>query len=132
MSALVNSMQLEQSIYGTTLVSPAAVVPTVSGNLRTISGGPIRITGVVAVVTTVFTATVTTFNVGTAAGATTLFNAAALTALVVGATLVGIPTPSAPVVAAAGFVTWIASAANTGQLAIYISYIPVIAGVTVV
>jgi hypothetical protein len=132
MSQLQNSLQLEQSIYGTTLVSPASVVPTVSGTLRTVAGGPIRITGVVAIVTTVFTSTVTTFNMGTAAGATTLFNATALTSLTVGTTLVGIPTPAAPVVAAAGLISWIASVANTGQLQVYISYIPVIAGVTVV
>jgi hypothetical protein len=132
MSQLQNSLQLEQSIYGTTLVSPASVVPTVSGPLRTIAGGPIRITSIVAIVTTVFTSTVTTLNVGTAAGATTLFNAVALTSLTVGASLIGIPTPAAPVVAAVGTIPWIASAGNTGQLQIYISYIPVIAGVTVV
>jgi hypothetical protein len=126
MSALVQSQQLREALYGTTLISPAQVAPTVSANLWNVSGGPIRITGAIAVVTTAFTGTATTLNMGTAAGATTLFNAAVLTSLAVGAVLVGIPTPSVPVVAAPGGISWIASAGNTGQLQIYLSYIPAI------
>lgn len=128
MSALVKAEQLREALYGTTLVSPASVVPNVApGNLWAVSGGPVRITSVVAVVTTVFTGTATTLNVGTAAGATALFNAAVLTSLTVGSVLVGIPTTQTPVIAANGNITWQASAANTGQLQVYFSYIPIIA-----
>src|SRR5260370_756118 len=99
MSALVKAEQLREALYGVTLVSPASVVPNVSpGNLWAVSGGPIRITSVVAVVTTAFTGTATTLNTGTAAGATTLFNAAVLTSLTVGSVLVGVPTTQTPVV----------------------------------
>lgn len=125
MSVLVQPQQVREATYGVQLISPAQVAPTVSANLWNVSGGPVRITSVVAVVTTVFTSTVTTLNVGTAAGATTLFNAVALTSLAVGTVLVGTPTTASPVIAANGGISWIASAANTGQLQIYFSYIPV-------
>jgi hypothetical protein len=128
---LVQPDQVRQATYGLQIVSPAAVVPTGSTTLWTIAGGPVRITGVYAVVTTVFTGTVTTLNVGAVGNATALFNAAVLTSLTVGTVLVGVPTPAAPVIVANGTVTWIASAGNTGQLQIYFNYIPLIPGVTV-
>jgi hypothetical protein len=131
MSVLVKPDQVRQATYGSQIISPAQVVPTGSTTLWTIAGGPIRITGVYAVVTTVFTATVTTLNIGAAGSATNLFNAAALTSLTVGSVLVGAPTPAVPVVVANGTVTWIASAGNTGQLQIYFNYIPLIPAVTV-
>lgn len=131
MGVLVQPDQVRQATYGLQIVSPAAVVPTGSTTLWTIAGGPVRITGVYAVVTTVFTGTVTTLNVGAVGNATALFNAAVLTSLTVGTVLVGVPTPAAPVIVANGTVTWIASAGNTGQLQIYFNYIPLIPGVTV-
>ena len=44
MSALVRAEQLRESLYGTTLTSPAATVPTTTGNLWAVTAGPIRIT----------------------------------------------------------------------------------------
>lgn|SRR5487761_260527 len=131
MSALVQPDQVRAAMYGRQIISAASVVPTGSTTLWTIAGGPIRITGVYAVVTTVFTGTVTTLNVGAVGTANSLFAAAVLTSLTVGTALVGIPAPAAPVVVANGTVTWIASAGNTGQLQIYFNYIPLIPGVTV-
>jgi hypothetical protein len=125
MSVLVQAQQVREATYGIQLVSPTEVVPSVSGSLWTVSGGPIRVTSLVAVVTTVFTATVTSLNIGTLAGASTLINAAALANAAVGTVFVGIPTSSVPVIAAPGGITWIAGAANTGQVQVYMSYIPV-------
>ena len=65
---------------------------------------------------------------GTAGGATTLFNAAATGTLAVGSVLIGTPTPAVPVVASVGNITWVLSGADTGQFQVYLSFVPVIAG----
>jgi hypothetical protein len=130
-NALRQAQQVRAASYGPQIISPAQVAPTVSGNLWTVAGGSISITSLIVVVTTVFTATATTLNVGTAGGATTLLNAGVLTSLGVGAVVVGIPILGTPVVAAAGFITWIASAGNTGQVQVYLSYLPLDTGASV-
>ncbi len=137
MSVLINADQLRQVTYGVTPSKGPSVVPTGSTGLFVVSGGPVRITGITAVVTTVFTATATTLNMGAIVAATgvasavSLFSAATLTSLPVGAVLTGIPTPAVPIEVAVGNVTWIASAGNTGQLQVYLSYIPAVPGAVV-
>jgi hypothetical protein len=119
-------------------VKGPSVVPSTTGNLAVVSG-TVLITGIYAVVTTVFTATGTTLSVGTtgtstsggtatAAGVTLVPVTTVLTSLAVGALILGLPTPSAPVPASAGNITWLASATNTGQLKVYIMYVPLDAG----
>jgi hypothetical protein len=85
-------------------------------------------------VTTVYTSSVTTLNIGSAAGATTLLNAGVLTSLPVGGVLASLATPNAysstsgPILVAPGFITWQASAANTGQIQVFIGWVPLAAG----
>jgi len=104
-----------------------SVVPTSLGNLATVTGN-VLITGIYGVVLTAITATATTLNVGTAASATSLINAEAVTSLAVGQVVTSNETtpvtPAAPVVAAAGHITWQASASNTGAIKFYICYVP--------
>jgi hypothetical protein len=103
----------------------------------------VAITSVRLVVTTVFTGTSTTLNMGCnvtgSANATALFSAATLTSLTVGtvvtATLAAItagpPALTGAVIATVGNITWIASAGNTGQVQVYLSYIPLDAAASV-
>jgi hypothetical protein len=117
---------LETASMAITAKGPS-VVPTVSGPLATVTGN-VLITGIWCVVTTVFTATVTSLNIGTIAGSSSLLSAAALASASVGTWFNGIPTSAAPVPAASGTIPWIAGATNTGQLKVYISYVPLDAG----
>lgn len=121
-------LQIRIASVGPQLLSGPSVIPTVSGTLWTVANGAISITGVFALVTTAFTATVTTMSAGATlsggASATALFNATAVTSAGVGTWLTGAPTPSSPVVAVPGNITWIASAGNTGQVKLYLNYIP--------
>ena len=104
-----------------------SVVPTSTGNLATVTG-TVLITSCYAMVTTAFTAAATSLDIGTTANPTNIANVATLTSLVVGQYLASPVTPSAPVLAAAGNITWLASAGNTGQLKVYIVYVPLDAG----
>jgi len=142
MTTIVQGGKIIETGYGMLTTKGPSVAPTSSGNLAAVSG-PCLITSLWLIVTTVFTGTATTLNVGTAAGATTLVNAATLTSLAVGSVITGAPIPNAssywnsqsntlvnvgPIVAATGNITWIASAGNTGQLQAYIGWVPLAAG----
>jgi hypothetical protein len=128
--------QLRASVFGPYVVSPAQVVPTGSTTLWTVSGGVVVITRVHIVVTTVFTGTATTLtmgcNVAGSPSAAALYSAATLTSLTVGTILdstlakitVGAPAFTGGVVATPGPITWIASAGNTGQCQVFLSYFP--------
>jgi hypothetical protein len=132
----VQAQQLRVANFGPQLVSPAVVIPSVSTPLWVVSGGPIMITNVELVVTATMSGTATTVNIGCniagAAQAAGLLSTGAVTSLVAGASVAGIPTLSSlgvgSVIATVGNVTWIASAANTGLAQVTLSYIPLVAG----
>lgn len=139
MSLIVQGGKMLETGYGMLVTKGPQVVPTVSGNLYVVTGS-VLITSFFALVTTVFTATVTTLSIGTAAGATTLINAAALTSATVGTWFNSPVGPTAfyngtnvtqPLPAGPGGITWIASATNTGQLKTYICYVPLEAGASI-
>jgi hypothetical protein len=142
-TTIVQGGKIIETGYGMLTTKGPSVAPTSSGNLAVVSG-PCLITSLWLIVTTVFTGTATTLNIGTAAGTTTLANAATLTSLAVGSVVTGTPVPNAtsvwngsavitvgPVVAATGFLTWIASASNTGQLQAFIGWVPLAIGAQV-
>lgn len=122
--------------YGMLVTKGPQVVPTVSGNLYTVTGS-VLITSFFMLVTTVFTVTATTVSVGTAAGAATLISAADVHSASVGTwfnssvTPVGYSSTTVPLPAGPGGITWIASATNTGQLKTYICYVPLEAGASI-
>lgn len=133
------AQQLRAANFGPQLVSVASVIPTGSTTLWNVSGGPVTITNVELLVVTNMSATVTTVNIGCfvagSASATALLNAGAVTSLVAGTAVAGIPVLSSPgvgsVVATIGAITWIASAGNTGTAQVCLSYIPLVPGATV-
>lgn len=125
------AQQVRAAQWGPEIISDPQSAPTSSTPLWVVSGGSILITSLSVVVTTAMSATATTLNIGTAGGATTLLSAGTLTSLTVGSVVAGIPVLTAgfpaftgAVTAAPGNITWIATAANTGQCQVYLSYIP--------
>ena len=137
-SARVQAQQVRTALWGPELVGPTQIPPTGSTTLWTVTGGSIAITALSVVVATSMSGTATTLNIGTAGGATTLLSAGVLTSLTAGARVAGIPviTTNPPaiaghVVAAAGAITWIASATQTGTCFVTMNYIPLNAGATV-
>jgi hypothetical protein len=154
MSNFIQGYQLRTLKYGNQVTKSAAVVPNASASdLFTVSGGAVLVTSLVGKVTTVFTSSSTTLNMGPApttgtANAAGIHDATVLTSAAVGAWVVpllasGIAT--AGVVADAigwlsdegsfvcdqGFITYQASASNTGQIEWYLSYIPLDTGASV-
>ena len=134
-SPKIQAQQARAATFGRQLLSAAVAIPTGSTTLWTVSGGPVLITNVELIVVTAMSGTVTTVNIGTVAGATTLMNAQAVTSALAGATFGGIPVLSSPgvgsVQANVGAITWIASAGNTGTAQVGLSFIPLVPGATV-
>lgn len=148
MSTIIQGYQLRTLREGSLVVKGPAVVPNAAEtNLFTISGGNVLVTSLIGVVTTVFTATATTLTMGpkptvgaTVAGGIhnlTVLTSAALGAYVMPAFTAGVggvgtvvgsigvfPAGVFPFVVPAGTIEYEASAANTGQITWYLTYVP--------
>lgn len=154
MANFVQGKSLRTLQLGTQVVKSAAVVPNAAAaNLFTVTGGAVLVTSLVGKVTTVFTSTATTLSMGPkpttgSANATGIHSATVLTsaalgswiapALSSGVATTGIvaagiawPQNGSAFVCDAGFITYQASAANTGQIQWYLSYIPLDDGAAV-
>lgn len=155
MANFIQGYQLRTLQLGNLVTKSAAVVPNASAaNLFVVSGGAVLITSLVGKVATVFTSTVTTLNMGPApttgtANATGIHNATVLTSAALGAWIT--PTLASGVATAgvvangiswpeldggdfivdAGNITYQASAANTGQITWYLTYVPLDNGASV-
>lgn len=152
MSTIIQGYQLRTLLMGDQVIKGPAVVPTSSETtLYTVSGGRIYVTSLVGIVTTVFTSTATTLTMGPkpttgTANADGIHDATILTSAALGAWIIPALTSG---VAGAGLVVdglaWInegnsgfmmdqgtieyeASAANTGQIEWYLSYVPLDTG----
>jgi hypothetical protein len=137
------AQQLRFMTYGPQLVGPNIIPPTVSTTLWTVSGGNVAITSLSIICTVAMSATATTLNIGCfvagSSSATNLLNAGTLTSIGVGASVAtplvaltaGMPALTGAVIATAGAINWIASATQTGQCQVYLSYIPIDAGAAV-
>lgn len=136
--------------YGQVVVGAAKNLPqTAAGNIFTITGGPILLTGLFGIVTSALGATATTLSVGSTGGTSSgvsLATAVAVTSSPVG-TVLAVPSPAggALVVSAtggvglstgkpqdagglavvtAGSLTVTTNANDTGQVQWYLMYIP--------
>lgn len=155
MANFIQGYQLRTLQLGNQVVKSAAVVPNAApANLFVVSGGAVLITSLVGKVSTVFTSTVTTLNMGaaptvgtanaSAIHASTVLTSAALGAWVTPALSSGIAgagvvangiswveNDGGDFIVDAGNITYQASAANTGQIVWYLTYIPLDTGASV-
>lgn len=155
MANFIQGTQLRTMNDGLLVTKGPAVVPNAAaGNLFTVSGGAVLIRGLIGKVTTVFTGTATTLNMGAApttgtANATAIHAVTVLTSAALGAwvtPLLGsgigtigvvangiswIENDGGPFVVDAGNITYQASAANTGQIKWYLMYVPLDDGASV-
>jgi hypothetical protein len=151
----IQGTQLRTLNRGNLVTKGPAVVPNAApGNLFTVSGGAVLITSLIGKVTTVFTASATTLNMGAApttgtANASAIHAITVLTSAAVGAWVTpvlasGIATvgivanaiswtenDGGQFVVDAGSITYQASAANTGQIKWFLTYLPLDDGASV-
>lgn len=155
MSALIQGVQLRAILLGIKIDEPAAVLPaTATGNIFTVAGGRVLITGLIGQCTTVCSGVATTLSIGLAptagtANATGLTTATAITSKEVG-TLVSLPLTAggglvvganagaagqlashAPYVVEPGSITITTNATNTGAFSWSLAYIMLDDGATV-
>lgn len=154
MSAIIQGYQLRTLNLGSQVIKAAAVVPNAAAaNLFTVSGGAVLVTSLFGKVTTVFTSTATTLNMGPkpttgTANAVGVHDATILTSAALGAWVtpllasgiatagivadgIGWMADGTGFVCDAGTITYQASAANTGQIEWYLTYIPLDSGASV-
>lgn len=154
MSVLIQGYQLREIAFGSQVIKSAAVVPNGSETtLFTVTGGAVLVTSLIGKVTTGFTSTATTLTMGpkpttgtaNASGIhdETVLTSAALGSWVVPALADGIATAGivadgiawlqngSGFVCDAGTIEYEASAANTGQIEWYLTYVPLDTGASV-
>lgn len=145
MTYLPNTMGIRTAIYGTKVERPMAALPSSAlGNVFTVSGGRIAITGLVGEVTTVLGAGVNTITLGYAptvgtGSATALGTSATITTAAAGshiaanpggATLIDVSTQAGVLLPSIGFlvdvgsVTITTSATVTGSVKWTLTYVP--------
>ena len=158
MSVIIQGPQLRAIALGTLVTKAAQALPqTATATLYTVSGGSVLVTSLLGQVQAVATgATVTTLAVGLAPTTGTAATAGVATATAItsreigtwvgvqssaglaGALVVGanagaalfLHTPAGFVVPA-GTITWTTSASDTGQMAWYLTYVPLDTGASV-
>lgn len=155
MANFIQGYQLRTLQLGNQVTKGPAVVPNAApGNLFVVTGGAVLITGLVGKVTTVFTGTATTLNMGvapttgtanaSAIHAITVLTSAALGAWVTPALTSGVggvgvvangiswvQNDGGDFIVDSGNITYQASAANTGQIQWYLTYVPLDTGASV-
>lgn len=156
MANFIQGYQLRTMVLGNLVTKAAQNLPqSATANLYTVAGGSVLVTSLLGLVSgTAIGATVTTLAVGTApttgtANTAGIATATAITSLEIG-TWVG-PQASAgkagalvagahagdalftplPFVVPAGTITWTTSASDTGQMAWYLTYVPLDTGASV-
>jgi hypothetical protein len=153
MSAIIQGYQLRALEQGALVQKAAQALPQdTTSDLYTVTGGAVLVTGLLGLVTTAIGATATTLALGTAptvgtAESTGIATATAITsaevgtwvtpqtsAAVGGALVVGghagnaLYLTSYHMVVSAGYITWTTSANDTGQMAWYLTYVPLDTG----
>lgn len=156
MTAYLHGYQLRTLNLGQQVLKASQALPqTATATLYTVAGGSVLVTSLLGMVATTPTgATVTTLALGTVpttgtASTTGIATATAITslevgawvapqassgkagALVVGATAGAAVFVAAPFVVPAGTITWTTSASDTGQMAWYLTYVPLDTGASV-
>lgn len=149
MTAMIQGSQLRTIAFGPQVLKASQALPqTATATLFTVSGGNVLVTSLLGVVSTTPTgSSVTTLALGTVpttgtASSTSIATAVAITSLEVGAwvtpqassgkggaLVVGATAGAAlflptPFVVPAGTITWTTSASDTGQMAWYLTYVP--------
>jgi len=139
--------------YGITKVIATQNLPqTATATLFTVNGGLIAVNYIVGLVTTALGATVTSLSLGNtptggANAPASIATSAVVTSKVLGSLYVALFTssiaaapiqanvvslvPLAPFIVPAGVITWTTTASDTGQMAWYISYLPIDAAASV-
>lgn len=155
MSVIIQGYQLREIAFGVQVTKAAANLPqTATATLYTVAGGNVLVTSLFGQITTAAGATVTTLALGTApttgtASTTGIATATAITSLEAG-TWVGVQASSGkggalvaggnagavvfaatPFVVPVGTITWTTSASDTGQMAWWLTYVPLDTGATV-
>jgi len=154
MSIIIQGTQLRALELGTLVQKGPSVLPaTTTANLYTVNTGAVVVTGLVGVVTTVCSATVTNLSIGThptglSAQNASIAVATAITSAAVGTWLAPLPVsgvgggtgslvvaaPSAVAflpaafIVPAGTITLTTSATNTGAVSWYLTYVPLDTG----
>lgn len=155
MSVIIQGYQLREIAFGVQVLKAAQNTPqTATADLFTVAGGSVLVTSLLGLVTTVTPSTVNTLALGTApttgtaetagiASATSIASQEAGTwlatqassgaagALVVGGHAGNALFLPAPFVVSAGFITWTTTGSATGQIAWYLTYVPLDTGASV-
>lgn len=156
MAAFIQGSQLRTLLFGSQVLKAAQALPqSATANLFTVAGGSVLVTSLFGVVSgTAIGATVTTLALGTApttgtANTAGIATATAITSLEIGtwvapqasagkagALVAGAHAGDAvftplPFVVPAGTITWTTSASDTGQMAFYLTYVPLDTGASV-